>query len=558
MGLSSTVVSPTAALIVGQYLSILKAVPFVIVLLIWTRLLTWVDKDAEEARLPRQLLNAGLMAGLVASYALLLVLPTFIIGLLVVIVGIGIDAAVYLSLRQRSVGLGDLSIEFKNWLNGIFGKEKVVKEIAGAVQLYGADGLLMPAPEADAPEAEAFTAIQSLLTPPMENGAQLVELVPSESGLTARYSLDGIVYPGATVTRASGNAATLYLKEAAGMDTQEVRKPQTGTLKVNVNKQKRELQLTTRGTTAGETARLLSEPKKRHSFTLDALGMLDDQVEELKAARGSGGIVLLSTPKGQGLTSLSYAILRSHDAFLEHLMSVERDQEQDLEGVTQQPVAANATPEEELKQVSWIVSQQPDVLLVSKPQNAKTARELMLVAQAGKTVYVAVAAGDVNETIAAWRKLVGDDKAALSHLKMVISGRLLRRLCPACKQGYTPDPQTLRKLGIDPSRVSELYQALKEPPLDPKGNPIHCEFCNDIRYKGRIGIYEMLMIDDEVRAILLSGGTPAQLKSAFRKQKGRYLQELGLVQVERGETSVQEVLRALKPENTSKQKKPAA
>jgi type II secretory ATPase GspE/PulE/Tfp pilus assembly ATPase PilB-like protein len=158
-------------------------------------------------------------------------------------------------------------------------------------------------------------------------------------------------------------------------------------------------------------------------------------------------------------------------------------------------------------------------------------------------------AGNTFDTLSAWRKLCGDEKLAMSQLKMVIAGRTLRRLCVACKQGYTPDPETLRKLNMDPQKVTQLFQARKEPIRDPKGNPIRCEFCNDLRYKGRIGIYEILVVDDEVKQILMAGGSPAQLKTVFRKQRGRYLQEMGLMLVEQGETSVQEVLRVLKADS---------
>jgi len=85
---------------------------------------------------------------------------------------------------------------------------------------------------------------------------------------------------------------------------------------------------------------------------------------------------------------------------------------------------------------------------------------------------------------------VGDDKQAAAQLQMVICGRILRKLCSACKQGYTPDPETLRKLNMDAAKVTALYQARKEPVRDPKGNPIKCTFCNDLRYKGRVGMFE--------------------------------------------------------------------
>jgi type II secretory ATPase GspE/PulE/Tfp pilus assembly ATPase PilB-like protein len=160
-------------------------------------------------------------------------------------------------------------------------------------------------------------------------------------------------------------------------------------------------------------------------------------------------------------------------------------------------------------------------------------------------VYVGLRASTTFEALGMWRKLVGDDRTAMKNLKLVIAGRVMRRLCTACKVGYTPDPTTLRKLNMDPDRVGTLFQARTSPIRDPKGNPIPCEFCRELQYRGRIGVYETLIVDDELRAAIEQGGSSSQLKSLFRKQRGKYLQEQALARVEAGDTSVQEVLRVM-------------
>jgi type II secretory ATPase GspE/PulE/Tfp pilus assembly ATPase PilB-like protein len=99
---------------------------------------------------------------------------------------------------------------------------------------------------------------------------------------------------------------------------------------------------------------------------------------------------------------------------------------------------------------------------------------------------------------------------------------------------------------MSPDKTAKLYQARTQPMVDQKGNPMPCDFCNDLRYKGRTGVYEMFEVDDEVRQVLLAGGSVNQLKQLFRKQRRRYMQEMALARVESGDTSVQEVLRVLK------------
>jgi type II secretory ATPase GspE/PulE/Tfp pilus assembly ATPase PilB-like protein len=103
---------------------------------------------------------------------------------------------------------------------------------------------------------------------------------------------------------------------------------------------------------------------------------------------------------------------------------------------------------------------------------------------------------------------------------------------------------------MNPEKVGKLFQARTTPLLDPKGTPIPCEFCRELQFKGRTGVFETLLVDDEVRQIVEAGGSSNQLKSVFRKQRGKYLQEQALAKVEAGETSVQEVLRVMKAGDT--------
>jgi type II secretory ATPase GspE/PulE/Tfp pilus assembly ATPase PilB-like protein len=155
-------------------------------------------------------------------------------------------------------------------------------------------------------------------------------------------------------------------------------------------------------------------------------------------------------------------------------------------------------------------------------------------------------AGSTIEAMAAWRKLVGDDRAAVEDLRLVISGRVIRKLCEACKEAYTPDPETLRKLGMNPASAATLYQERRTAMKNDKGEAMPCTFCKELRFNGRFGVYEVLVVDDDIRQAALGGGGPTALKAAFRKQRGKLLQEMAMGAVERGETSVREMVRVLK------------
>jgi type II secretory ATPase GspE/PulE/Tfp pilus assembly ATPase PilB-like protein len=338
----------------------------------------------------------------------------------------------------------------------------------------------------------------------------------------------------------------------AGLDLGERRKPQKGKLKAAVGGTRHELEINTAGSAAGEFLKILVDPKKRHAFRMEELGFGDDQLAKMQElVKEPGGIVLVSAPKGQGLTSTMYGIMRAHDAFLTHIHTVERAPEEDLEGITQNPIPANATPEDEYKALSWVISQEPELIVITMVESPKSAQDLVKYAGNGRRVYIGLRAGSTFQALEQWRKLVGSDKAAMEHLRMVISGRVMRRLCNACKLAYSPDPDTVRKLNLDPAKVSTLYMPRKEPMRDQKGNVIPCEFCKELRYKGRFGVYELLDVDKDVKQIVSAGGSVNQLKAVFRKQRARFLQEQALVQITEGETSVQEMLRVLRDDAAS-------
>lgn len=538
---------------VGEYVSWWKPIPVLIVLLLWGRLVTWIDKDSVEVLLPRVPLNTGNVLGFALGMALFFLLPGYPIALAALILVVIAEAAVYLGMRNSKAGLADLSGQFNDWLASLKGGEKQVKVVQGEVQLIGRNGNLMAAPAADDPILPAYEAVQALLTDPLRRNAERIDLAPVDGQSVVKYVVDGVPYSGSTVDRGRASAAIEYMKSLAGMDINEKRKPQTGNMKVSLDGQKRELQIQTAGSTAGEQLRATVDPKKRHQHRLDDLGMPPDQVELVRAMIHEGsGIVLVATPKGHGLTTLLYAILRAHDAFLQHIHTIEGDQASDLEGITQNKIPASPPPGEEAKQVGWVMSQEPDVIMMSAVTDPKSAIQLAKFASGeGKRVYVGLRASSTFEALAAWRKLIGDERLAVRDLRMVITGKVMRRLCAACKAGYTPDPTTLKKLNMDPDKIERLYQARTQPMRDAKGNPITCEFCKELYFKGRIGVYELFLIDEDVRAVVEAGGSLNQLKAAFRKQRGKYLQEAALAQVEAGETSVQEVLRVMKDDGSA-------
>jgi type II secretory ATPase GspE/PulE/Tfp pilus assembly ATPase PilB-like protein len=530
----------------GGYVSIVKVVVALLVLMVWARLLTWVDKDAPSIMLPREPLNMPLFGGMLLAFALFFMLPNFFLALGAVLLIFGAEVGVYLNIRKKKSDFDDIKQQFNEWIRGFIGEraEKKSDSAAGSVVLIGKDGKQVEPPEADSPKRAIYDATQTALLEALIKGAEQIELSPETEGLAVKYVVDGVMYRGAVLQAATGAAVISHLKEIAGLNVEEVRKPQTGSFKTVLNRNRRELKVQTDGTRVGEHMRMYVDPRKKTPIPLADLGFSERQlgfIKELIADKQ--GIILVSSPKGQGLTTTMGGLLRGHDAFLEQIHTISRDAEEEVDGATQNKLPITATAEEESKKVDWIVSQEPDVISMSTIESPQAAIQLINFAKTGKRIYIGLRASSTFEAIDVWRKLIGDDRVALEAVRLVINSRIVRKLCTACKAGYAPDPATLRKLGINPERVTALFQARTQPLRNEKGEPVPCETCQDLNFKGRVGVFETMMVDDEVRTVL---GTGRSLNQPFRKQRGRYLQEEALAVVERGETSVQEVLRVLK------------
>ena len=537
-----------AAVQLGGYINGFKLIPIFVVSLVWWWLMAWADKDADVARLPRETINVVNLVAYLLALGLAVAMPMYVAALPVFLVLMAADIGFYLSWRKKTIGLADLSEQMRSGIKNLGRKKKEVEIKAddNAVVFYGKDNRAVPPPQPDMPERVAFDALQDVFQVPMKHNASFIELRPNEGGAVLRYTVDGVRLEGKQFARDSAAAAISFMKALAGLDPEDRRKPQTGKMKVGTVKAKNDIDVYTAGSRDGELMRLNVNFKKQFSYTLDKLGFLREQNDQIeKMVSDKTGITLLAVPEGQGLTNLAYAILKKHDIFLLNLMTVERDPPVELDGIRQNKLAPNAPASEEQQQVDWLISQEPDLIFVDRVDSPHSAQSLAKFA-AEKKVLVATRASTTFEALEQWRKLVGDDELALENLRLIVGERLVRTLCGACKVAYTPDPAALKKMNMSPDRVSQLYQARKEPMRDPKGQEVICPFCHGVAYQGRTGVFEFFRVDDDVRQAVKAGGTINQLKALFRKQKQRYLQEAALARVELGDTSVEEVLRVMR------------
>ena len=554
---------PLAAIEFGPYVAWWATIPFLLLLLLWARLLTWVDKDTRRVMLPRDMVNAGMMAGLLLGLAVFFLLPGLPLalgGFLVIMIA---SFGVYAGVRSKKADFADMQQSLKDeFIGDRFGGGKNDKEetnAAGDFTFTPKSGNAIRQPDAEDPDRAGYDALAGLLVDAMLRGAHTVEFAPAGEMVASRYYVDGMPYDGVKVDKAAGGDAVTLIKRCIGGDVDEKRKPQSGKFKMAFAGQKHEVNAKVQGSSAGEAAKLDLDVAARYRYAPHELGFVADQLQFLDDHKNEGGLVLVAMPKGQGLSTLEYALLRSHDAFVSQIITVERHPQLDMEGVTQNKLEENATPDEEAKQVEWVTSQLPGVILVANPQSRDTAKALVSFADEDHRVYIGLRAGDVFEALEAWRKICGDDNRATSKLRFIVSGRTFRRLCDETKIPYAPEEKLLKQLGMSASRVTELYKPNLTGVLrDEKGQEIPDTWCHGLGYSGRFGVYELFNVDDEVRAAVKANSGSQALRQLFRKQKRKYLQEAALARVETGDTSVQEFLRVFKPAEKSATKPPSS
>lgn len=552
-----------AAVSYGHYLAWWKALPFLLILFAWAKALSWSDDDLIAAHMPRDAINGANLGGLAVAAALFFLLPNFFLATGVFLLAFAVEAGVYLKLRNDKVGLGDLRRDLDLYVKNFGkGKAKVKEAAAGVVQVFDKKGQPMPVPTTDDPTFAEYDAAQRVLDEPLMKRAERIDVARRDGAATQTFVVDGVSHAGPAISAEVAENAVAFLKRVGGLSREEKRKPQQGKVKVRRDQVNHTLALRTAGSTAGEAMSIEVDPETKFMQTADDLGLLPAQAELImEVAAERKGIVLVAAPDGQGLTTLLYALLRNHDAFLQHIQTIERKPPAELEGITQNRLETRE-PGETSDKLRWITSQEPDVVMLSEAPDAAAADEVLRFAATGKMVYVGLRAANTFDALGQWERIVGNSKKALADVRLAVAGRVVRKLCNACKIEYRPDPSALKKMNLDPERISTLFEARTEPLRDEKGIDHVCEFCHGLAFNGRFGVYEVLDVTPDVRAAAggLAQGSGGQMKTVFRKQRGRYLQEAALKRVEEGDTGVQEVLRVMKgsaeakPKSSSKPK----
>ena len=375
--------------------------------------------------------------------------------------------------------------------------------------------------------------VHSIIADAVTQGASDVHLEPRARDLRVRYRIDGVMVDSPSVPRRMAAGVISRLKIMAELDIAERRKPQDGRIGVTVDARVVDIRVAILPVMRGEAAVLRILDRGRLIVELDELGMSETDRELLaQAVKKSHGGVLVTGPTGSGKTTTLYATLNAINTPEKTLISIEDPIEYELEGIKQVQVNGKAG----LNFASGLrsmVRADPDVLMVGEIRDRETAQNAMESALTGHLVLSTLHTGDAPTAPARLIEMGIEPFLIASGIHCVVGQRLARRLCDECKTPVTVSAEELRRSGFDTDTDIDAFE--------PEG----CTRCHGSGFKGRIGIYEVMVMNDEIRALILKRSSSTDIAAAANESGMRGMREDGLEKVRHGVTSVPELLRAL-------------
>ena len=376
-------------------------------------------------------------------------------------------------------------------------------------------------------------AAQQMLIAAMKRGATDIHFEPHEKEYHVRYRVDGVLQDIGTMTMHAGKGVISALKVVSDMDIAERRRPQDGTFAAVFEKAKYDIRAASTPTSYGEkmVMRLLNSSGGVMQAGLANIGLRSQILEQLRQViHKPYGMFLVTGPTGSGKTTTVYASLSEIDRLQHNITTIEDPVEYRLDGVTQ--IAVNSQAGVTFAAIlRSVLRQDPDVLLVGEIRDKETAEIACQAALTGHFVFSTLHANDTVATITRMLDLGLDPMLIQTAVTGVLGQRLARKLCPDCKEGYPPPPDLLKRFGLKPGSIPVIYRE--------KG----CAACGGSGYKGRLGLHELLVMNDDIRKLITAEPNISELKIAARKSGTRSLQTDGMMKVFKGVTSVNEIVR---------------
>lgn len=389
----------------------------------------------------------------------------------------------------------------------------------------------MPAPRGDKKEAYAVRLLEEIVGKAFRKAASDIHIEPRKDELGLRFRVDGVLYEDQPIQGDIAAALVSRIKVLADLDIAERRLPQDGVLAVRPKGQPEiSLRVSTFPSIHGEKV-VMRLQLGRTNFGLHELGMNDDEITVMRRlVAQTGGMVVVAGPTGSGKTASLYALLGEIDAVKRNIVTLEDPVEVQLPNITQGQVHPKAgfTFSTGLRA---ILRQDPDVILVGEIRDSETAKIALQASLTGHLVLSTIHTDSAADSITRLMDMGSEAHVVASGLSAVIAQRLARRVCMACATEHQTTPADDQAAGVRFNPGSVLLRA--------RG----CPRCNGTGYRGRVGIFEVVEIDDELRSQIKVNPEVVHIKNLLTARGVHTLRYKGLAAALAGWTTLEEVLR---------------
>lgn len=532
-------------------LSIPKPIIFGVFVGLWAYVVGYIDKDAQHYYLKRQLWN-GIHLGVgIFAWFLVLTIPVLWIGLpvaLILIIGALVGYHFYRNTQVKPKDRWRMSLDsFKQRWSDAQNQRQQAK---ATVIIKDQEGQMVEIPAGDDPLVPVYEALSNLLDFALPRRADRIDMVADANHTALSVYIDGVKYPQTKLDPRVGLGLIDYLKKHAGMDVENRRKKQTGKLDLTISELgKQKFELTSIGSTKDVNLSIEINPHLRTSMSFEKIGLLEVQETPLVPCLDENlRSVLVVCPPGHGMTSTLHSLVERHDPYTQNIMTLEAKITHEMEGVTHNTVKLGTDAPPISQQLRTILLREPRVVMLGNLTDGDTAK-LIPEHVMDMRFYVGIRQTDAFTALRAWIQAIGDKSKAADSLSAIVAQRLIRKLCTTCREPYQPDANMLRKLNFSSENISQFYKHSGQVLV--KDEPQPCPHCMGLGYFGRVGVFEVMVFDDESRE-LVAVGQLDKLRSHMRKNKMYYLQEAALTRVVEGVTSISEITRVLVSGNTAK------
>ncbi|MCX7733767.1 MAG: type II secretion system ATPase GspE [bacterium] len=460
--------------------------------------------------------------------------------------------SIVLSDPEKSYLISDLQKKFKKVLklfiapsdeierviNEIYGfgdTMEVSREVEKAEEIFSSDEIIETTRDIleEKGEAPIIRFVNALFFQAVKRRASDIHIEPAETETVVRMRIDGVLHEVIRVNKVLHEPIVSRVKVISRLDIAEKRLPQDGKIKLKVAGKDIDVRVSTLPTVFGERVSLRILDRTATILKIEELGMEEDIIQKIKnLVKRTYGMILITGPTGSGKTTTLYACLSEINSREINIITIEDPIEYQLKGINQIQV----NPKVGLTFAAGlrsILRQDPDVVMVGEIRDGETASIAIHAALTGHLVLSTLHTNDAPSAITRLIDMEIEPYLISSAVFATLAQRLVRKICEKCKKKYKPDTMELEVLSIPSGELNFAFRGTG------------CDECFGTGYKGRIGIFELFVIDDEIRELINQKSDSVKLKNAAISKGMRTLREDGILKIKKGITTIQEVARVI-------------